>query len=50
MKKIEYLLARAFTPIRLNFAFFVFMFLLGYTCTQLEVPDRRVTTPMSLLQ
>lgn len=48
MKKIEYLLARAFTPIRLNFAFFVFMFLLGYTCTQLEVPDKKGYYPYEL--
>ena len=48
MKKIEYLLARAFTPIRLNFAFFVFMFLLGYACTQLEVPDKKGYYPYEL--
>ena len=48
MKKIEYLLARAFTPIRVNFAFFVFMFLLGYACTQLEVPDKKGYYPYEL--
>ena len=48
MKKIGILLARAFTPIRVNFAFFVFMFLLGYACTQLEVPDKKGYYPYSL--
>lgn len=48
MKKIGYLLSRAFTPIRVNFAFFVFMFLLGYACTQLEVPDKKGYYPYSL--
>lgn len=48
MKKIEFLLARAFTPIRVNFAFFVFMFLLGYACTQLEVPDKKGYYPYEL--
>ena len=48
MKKIENLLARAFTPIRVNFAFFVFMFLLGYACTQLEVPNKKGYGPYAL--
>ena len=48
MKKIENLLARAFTPIRVNFAFFVFMFLLGYACTQLEVPNKKEYGPYAL--
>ena len=48
MKKIEILLARAFTPIRVNFAFFVFMFLLGYACTQLEVPNKKGYYPYEL--
>ena len=48
MKKIEKLLARAFTPIRVNFAFFVFMFLLGYACTQLEVPNKKGYAPYAL--
>ena len=48
MKKIENQLARAFTPIRVNFAFFVFMFLLGYACTQLEVPNKKGYGPYAL--
>ena len=48
MKKIEKLFARAFTPIRVNFAFFVFMFLLGYACTQLEVPNKKGYAPYAL--
>ena len=48
MKKIENLLARAFTPRRVNFAFFVFMFLLGYACTQLEVPNKKGYGPYAL--
>lgn len=46
--QIERLLGKAFYPIRGNFAFFVFMFLLGYACTMLEVPHVRGAKPYSL--
>lgn len=48
MRKIEKLLAYVLTPIRVNFAFFMFMFLLGYACTQLEVPNKKGYYPYSL--
>ena len=32
----------------MNFAFFVFMFLLGYACTQLEVPNKKGYAPYAL--
>ena len=42
------LLSKVFLPIRVNFTFFVFMFLVGYACCMLEVPDMRGATPYPL--
>lgn len=42
------LLSKVLLPIKINFAFFVFMFLVGYTCCMLEVPDMRGAKPYPL--
>lgn len=47
-EKLTATLSRVFLPIRLNFTFFVFMFLVGYTCCMLEVPDMKGAKPYPL--
>lgn len=46
--KILRLLSKVLLPIKTNFAFFAFMFLVGYTCCMLEVPKMRGAKPYPL--
>ena len=42
------LLSKAFVPIKVNACFFIFMFLVGYTCCMLEVPKMKGAKPYPL--
>lgn len=42
------MLAKCIVPLRVNFNFFVFMFLMGYACCMIEVPDMKGAKPYPL--